>query len=300
MTEIISNNSSDLPPSVTPVVLLLLDGWGIAPASEANAIFATKTPTLSSLIKEYPLALLASHGKTLNARYLSLGAGSDLDDENTVPAVSLVKVLSDKSLPQLKITETERFAALTHFFNGHKEKRFMYEDWKIVSSEASDHSLKPSLAMSRICRELIKSLKTDKYNFIVASIPTLDLVASSGDFKTVKKAAEDIDKNLRKIVSTVLGKKAILIISAACGNAESLKNMATELPDTEMTDNPVPLIIVGEEFKGKTIGLSEPLNDDLSLLAPAGNLGDLAPTILDIMNIEKPEGMTGNSLIDKN
>lgn len=295
-----SNNNSDLPPSASPVVLLLLDGWGIAPASEANAIFATKTPTLSNLIKEYPVALLAVTGGSLNARYLSLGAGVGLLDENIVPSVTLAKTLSEQKIHQLKITETERLAALTHFFNGHQEDKLMYEEWKIVSSEAGDHSLKPSLALSRISRELIKSLKTEKYNFIVASIPTLDLVATSGDFKAIKKAAEALDKHIRQIVATVLDKKGTLLISSAAGNVEYMKNMATELIDTDMTNNPVPLIIVGQEFEGKTIGLSEPLSDDLSLLAPAGNLADLAPTILSIMNLPKPEGMSGESLIDKN
>jgi len=294
-----SNNNSDLPPSATPVVLLLLDGWGIAPASEANAIFATKTPTISNLIKEYPVALLAVAEKTLNARYLSLGAGSDLDDEDIIPAATLTAVLSAQKFPQLKITETERLAALTHFFNGHQENKLMYEEWKIVSSEAGDHSIKPALALNRTSRELIKSIKANKYKFIAAAIPTLDLVATSGDFKAIKKVAEMVDKNIRQIVATVLDKKGILLISSAAGNIEYMKNMATELVDTDMTNNPVPLIIVGEEFKGKTIGLSEPVNDDLSLLAPAGNLGDLAPTILEMMNLPKPEGMSGNSLIDK-
>ncbi len=294
-----SNNNPDLPPSAKPVVLLLLDGWGIAPASEANAIFAAKTPALSQLIKDYPVALLTTTKKTLNARYLSLGAGANLEDENIVPPTTLTKILSDNKLAQLKITETERLAALTHFFNGHQENKLMYEEWNIVSSEAGDHSVKPTLALNRISRELIKSLKADKYHFIIASIPTLDLVAPSGDFKAIKKVAELIDKNIRQIVSAVLDKKGIILISSAAGNVEYMKNMATELPDTEMTDNPVPLIIIGEEFKGKTIGLSEPVNDDLSLLAPAGNLWDLAPTILEMMNLPKSEEMSGNSLIDK-
>ncbi len=300
MTNSIFNTTSEEPPSVQPIVLLLLDGWGIAPASEANAFFAAKTPTLSALAKEYPVALLSTKEKTLNARYLSLGAGSDFADENTIPAITLTQILAAKNLTQLKITETERLAALTHFFNGHQEDKLMFEEWQIVSSEAGDHSIKSALALNRISRELIKALKTEKYNFIAVVIPTLDLVAASGDFKTIKKTAEAIDKNLRQIVATVLDKKGILLISSAVGNVEYMKNMATEMLDTKRTSNPVPLIIVGEEFKGRTIGFSEPANDDLSLLPPAGNLGDLVPTILAIMNIPKPEEMTGKSLIDIN
>jgi len=295
----INNNISVEPPQLTPVVLLLLDGWGIAPASEANAFSSAKTPTFNSLVTDYPVALLSASDKTLNARYLSLGAGSDLTNENTNPSATLARVLANASLKQIKITETERLAALTYFFNGHSETKTSGEDWKIISSDTSENKSKLPLVSNKITAELIKNLKTEKYNFFAVSLPTLDLAALSGDLGIVKKAIEAVDNNLKKIVSAVLDKKGILIISAAGGNVENIKNMATELIDYEMTDNPVPLIIVGENFKGKTIGLREPINNDLSLLAPAGNLGDLAPTILDIMNLPKPGGMTGESLIDK-
>lgn len=299
MDVITSNNVSEPLPS-TPVVLLLLDGWGIAQKSEANAIASAKTPTFLDLIKKYPVALLEAHDKIINARYLSLGIGRDLADENIESTSSLSKIISEANLKQIKITETERLAALTHFFNGHSANKFIGEDWKIVSSKVGDHEVGLTLVSNRISKELIDALKADKYNFIVVAMPTLDLAAQSGDVKLIKKTIEAVDKNLKKIVEAVLHKKGILVISAAGGNAENIKSMVTDLIDKEITNNPVPFIIVGEDFAGKTIGLSEPLNDDLSLLAPAGNLGDLAPTILDIMNLPKPEDMTGNSLIDKN
>lgn len=295
----INNNISVEHPQLTPVVLLLLDGWGIAPASEANAFSSAKTPTFNSLVTDYPVALLSTGDRTLNARYLSLGAGSDLANENTNPSATLTRVFTNAGLKQIKITETERLAALTYFFNGHSETKTSGEDWKIISSDTSENKSKLPLVSNKITAELIKNLKTEKYNFFAVSLPTLDLAALSGDLGIVKKAIEAVDNNLKKIVSAVLDKRGILIISAAGGNVENIKNMATELIDYEMTDNPVPLIIVGDRFKGKTIGLSEPINNDLSLLAPAGNLGDLAPTILDIMNLPKPGGMIGESLIDK-
>ena len=294
-----SNNSDTPSKTAGPVVLLLLDGWGVAPLSEANAMTSAKTPYLDNLVKEYPVALLTAQNKTINARYLSLGAGQDLSDENFVPPTTLSKVLAEHNLKQIKITETERLAALTHFFNGHREDRHAAEDWKIVSSEAGDHNKKPVLALNRISRELIKATQGEKYDFLIASIPTLNLVATSGDFKTVKKVVEKLDSHLRKIVNLVLTKKGLIIISSACGNAERLKNMATDLVDKDITNNPVPVLIISEEYKGKTIGFREPLNNDLSLLAPAGDLGDVGPTILSIMGLAKPEEMTGISLFDK-
>ena len=299
MESLNSDNLSDEIP-LTPVVLLLLDGWGVAPLSDANAILKTKTPGFLSLIKEYPVALLEARDKSINARYLSLGVGRDLGDENIESLNSLSKIISVAGLKQIKITETERLAALTHFFNGHRENKFNGEDWNIVSSRTGDHEVGLTLVSNRITKELVDALKKEKYKFLVVSMPTLDLVAENGDLKLIKKTIEAIDKNLKKIVEAVLGKKGILVVSSACGNVENVKSMVTDLVDKEITNNPVPLIIIGDDFKGRTIGLSEPLNDDLSLLAPAGNLGDLAPTILDIMNLSKPEEMTGKSLIDKN
>ncbi len=299
MDNIISDISSDDPLSRRPLVFLLLDGWGVAAPSEANAITSAKMPVLDSLIKEYPVALLKTENKNLNSRYLSIGSGRDLDNENTDVSITLSKILANLNKTQIKITETERLAALTYFLNGHQEQRLMGEDWLIVSSESCASDSKPSLALNQISNELIKSIKADKYDFIIAAIPTLDLIARTGNFKAVTKAAETIDKDLRKIVATVLDKKGVLLISSACGNAENMKSMATELIDSEMTKNPVPLIIVGEDFKGKTIGLDEPLNSDLSLLSPAGDFKDLAPTILDILNIPKPEEMTGTSILTK-
>jgi 2,3-bisphosphoglycerate-independent phosphoglycerate mutase len=78
---------------------------------------------------------------------------------------------------------------------------------------------------------------------------------------------------------------------------EKSRNISLDISDIGLTDSPVPLVIVGTEFKGKTIGLADPLNNDLSSLTPAGTLADVAPTILRIMNLNKPDEMTGESLV---
>ena len=295
----INNNQQDEPLPYSPVVLLLVDGWGVAPLSEANAIHPEDTPTFNNLIVDYPVALLSVGDKNLNTRYLSLGAGSDLKNEKTNPAAIITRVIANAGLKQVKITETERLAALTYFFNGHSDNKAPNEDWKIISSQTAGDRKKSIEVANKITTELINCLKTEQYHFLAVSLPTLDLVAASGEQKIIKKAIGAVDNNLRKIAAMVLEKNGVLLLTAAAGNIENIKNMATELLDDEITDNPVPLIIIGDSFKGMTIGFSEPLNNDLSLLAPVGNLGDLAPTILDIMNLPKPRGMTGNSLINQ-
>jgi 2,3-bisphosphoglycerate-independent phosphoglycerate mutase len=299
METAVDNKSLDSSPRPKPVVLLLLGGWGIAPPSEANAIASAKTPTFLDLIKEYPVALLTTGDKNLNARYLTLGAGREITEASSQVDITLTSVLAGAGLKQLKISETERFADLTHFFNGGAEDKANGEDWKIVSSEAGNHTVKLSLALRRTTKEAIRAIESDTpADLIVVAIPILDLTAASGDFKAVKKAAADLDAKLRNILDAVASKNGVAIITAAGGNAERLRNLATDFVDKEMTDNPVPFLIVGAEFKGKTIGLADPVNDDLSLLSPAGTLADVAPTILRIMGISQPTTMTGHSLIE--
>lgn len=282
-----------------PVVLLLIDGWGVAPINEANAIMAAKIPTFLNLIEEYPVALLDVGKNNLNTRYLTIGSGEIVLEDNYQPLTSLSEIISKSGSHQLKIAETERFAALTHFFNSQSTDKFVGEEWKIISSDSGNSSVKPFLVLKKTVKEIVASIKAvnNKYDFIVAALPYLDLVAASGDFLGVKKAVQDIDKILRSILNAVLEVDGVLVVSAACGNVEKMHNINMDTPDLTMTNSPVPLIIIGKEYKGRTIGLADPLNSDLSLLAPAGTLADLAPTILKIMNLDKPESMTGESLI---
>lgn len=280
-----------------PLVLLLIDGWGVAPHNETNALSSAKTPFFLKLINEYPVAVLKSFGKNLNLNYLNLGAGRELMDENDIPNNYLTQIIAQSGLSQIKISETERFAAITHFFNGQSENKENREEWVIVSSESSISDHKPVLALKRSFKEIIKAINSDNYDLILVSWPLLDLVAAGGDFNAVKSAAETIDKYLKKVLLSLNEKDGVLIISSTHGNAERMKNFATELVDTEITENPVPFLIVGNKFKGKTIGLIDTLGNDLSLLEPVGTIADIAPTILKILDLEKPEEMTGNSLI---
>jgi 2,3-bisphosphoglycerate-independent phosphoglycerate mutase len=280
------------------VILVILDGWGVAPASDANAIAAAKTPTFLNLVKDYPVALLNSDHKTWNARYLTLGSGREIDNEKLETAISLPAIIAAAGLKQIKIAETERFAALTHFFNGHREDKFFGEDWKIISSTAGGKRVSPELALKRTVREVLSVINSEERpDFLAVAIPYLDLTAATGDFSANKKAVETVDKAIKNILAAVSAKGDILIITAAGGNVEKSRNLALDMSDIGLTDSPVPLVIVGTEFKGKTIGLADPLNNDLSSLTPAGTLADVAPTILRIMNLKKPDAMTGGSLM---
>jgi len=286
------------PEEIKPIVLLLLDGLGIAPASEANAISLSQMPVFSRLVNDYPVALLNVKKKSLNARYLSIGAGCHLINENYKPSTDLSKLVSEAGYNQIKISETERLAALTYFFNAGREEKLSGEDWEVFSSRKEKEVA--FSALNKISLSLKKALKTEKYKLLVVSIPSLDIAAQTEDLEGIIKTAESLDKKLAAVVEDILDSGAILLISAACGNAENIKNMATDLSDRKMTDNPVPLIIAGEGLSGKTFGLSEPLNGDLSLLAPSGGLEDITPTILELLDISVPVDIKGVSLWNKN
>jgi 2,3-bisphosphoglycerate-independent phosphoglycerate mutase len=288
---------SDLSPYPKSVFLLLLEGWGITKKNEANAISDARTPNFLKLVKEYPAAILEANAPNINARYLILGSGLAVSDETQTVGNDLSAIISAAGLKQLKIFDSERLAALSSFFNGRREDRLPGEDWLSVSLEDNQQEINVLLALKRIMRESIKAIKHKQYNFIVAACSALDIAATGGDFLETIKVAEALDKSLRSLALEVIEHQGILIISASGGNAERMKNMVTDLPDKNLTDNPVPFIIVGHDFKGKTIGLTDAPDGDLSLLAPAGSLSDIAPTILALMGIQKDAGMSGINLI---
>ena len=110
----ISQSDNQIEPASTPrprpLVLLFLAGWGIAPEGDGNAISSSRTPTFSGLVKDYPVALLDPGEKTLNARYLSLGTGQDIDETSAAQIPALNEIIAQHNLKQIKIGETERFA----------------------------------------------------------------------------------------------------------------------------------------------------------------------------------------------
>ncbi len=286
-----------------PVFLFLLDGWGVAAKSEANAISLAKAPNFLKLFREYPAGALLPVGGDLNARYFSLGAGRDIIDEagmapvEGVLASDLTASISAAGLQQLKIFDSERLAALTYFFNGRREERVAGEDWLAISAARPGKAFDSHLGLQRIIRESLKAAKSGQYDFIVASCSILDSVASTGDLSETIKAMESLDKAIKRLVVSVLNNGGILLIASVQGNAEKMRDLAIDFPDNKATNNPVPFAIFGHEFKGRTIGLKDAPDGDLSLSEISGSLADVAPTVLDLLEIESNENIfQGKSL----
>ena len=192
--------------------------------------------------------------------------------------------ISNLGFTQLRIAETEKYAHVTFFFNGGEEKQYKGEDRILVPSpKVETYDMKPEMSAYEVTDKVLNAIKSEKYNCIILNYANPDMVGHTGNLEAAIKAIEVIDECVGKVVKEIEEKNGVLIITADHGNAEQMIDYKTGEPHTAHTTNPVPLILVGME----NIKLKE------------GKLADLAPTILDIMGLEKPQEMTGESLIDK-
>lgn len=211
---------------------------------------------------------------------------------------SLGSIVSSAGLSQLRISETEKYAHVTYFFNGGKEEKDPREDHILVPSPSvASYDLKPRMSASIVTDKLIEAINDDKYDFIVINYPNADMVGHTGNIDAAIEGIEFLDECVDQVVRNVLSKKGVVLITADHGNADVMFNMQTGQIDKEHTSNPVPFIIVGDEYRGRNFGWQNVVGGDLSLVQPQGVLSDIAPTVLKIMNIEKPKEMTGVSLI---
>ena len=187
---------------------------------------------------------------------------------------------------QLRIAETEKYAHVTFFFNGGEEKLFKGEDRILVPSpKVETYDLKPEMSAYEVTDKVIEAIQKDYYDCIILNYANTDMVGHTGSLEAAIKAVEAVDECVGKVVKLVEEKEGNLLITADHGNAEQMIDYATGEPHTAHTTNPVPLILVTK-------------NENLKLKT-GGKLADLAPTMLDLMNLEKPEEMTGESLLDK-
>ena len=278
------------------LLCLFLDGFGIAANTEVNAVAAAKLPNFFQYVREYPVTLLSGATKDPRRRYWSLGCGQTDDSDNFLKGgPCLSEILSINGKRQLKIAASEQFLNLSYHFNGGKEAPFAGEEWLSVTSPGREESLK-SLG-KEIVRALTPALKERTADVIFASLPLAHEASARGDFAETVKSLQQIDKLLPKIIDTVLNANGLVLITAPYGNAERTRDLAADWEDREPTANPVPFLLIGNEYEGKTIGLVDPLDGDLSVLAPAGTLADFAPTLLSLLQINRPNGMSGESLI---
>ena len=195
----------------------------------------------------------------------------------------LGEVLAQAGLKQLRISETEKYAHVTFFFNGQKEKSAKGEDRILIQSpRVVTYDLKPEMSAAEISSALRKAITKKKYDFIVVNLVNGDMVGHTADKKAIIKGLEAVDTAMGEIVSVGLGYNYTSLIFADHGNAEDKSPKYA----TSHTLNPVPFIIVSPD---KKISCSK--------IKAGGSLQDIAPTVLKIMGLKKPREMKGGSLI---
>ncbi|MBN2067505.1 MAG: 2,3-bisphosphoglycerate-independent phosphoglycerate mutase [Candidatus Diapherotrites archaeon] len=248
--------------------------------------FRTDRPrqlTQSIVEKEFP----GWERKPLNVCYVAMteyykpmnavAAFHDIKIENL-----LGEAISRAGLKQLRISETEKYAHVTFFFNGQVEQPFSGEERILVPSpKVATYDLKPEMSAFEVTEKLVQEIKKGKYGFIVVNLVNGDLVGHTGIWKACLKAAETVDKCLASIVQAGLEKDYTLLVFADHGNLEDQSRKWA----TSHTINDVPLILVSRD----------PKLEKAKLRKEAG-LQDIAPTVLEIMGLEKPKEMTGKSL----
>ena len=192
--------------------------------------------------------------------------------------------ISKNGLTQLRIAETEKYAHVTFFFNGGEEKQYAGEDRILVPSpRVETYDLQPEMSAKEVTEKVVEAIKSQKYDNIILNYANLDMVGHTGSLDAAIKATETIDGFVGEVVEAIESVNGVLLITADHGNAEQMLDYTTGEPHTAHTTNLVPLILVGI--------------DDAKL--NSGSLCDLAPTMLEIMGLEKPEQMTGASLLRK-
>jgi len=197
------------------------------------------------------------------------------------PKNTLGEYISSLGLNQLRIAETEKYAHVTFFFNGGREEPYENEDRVLIPSpKVATYDLKPEMSAIEVKDEVLNRLNMDKYHLIVLNFANPDMVGHTGVVEAAIKAVETVDACLGEIIDLLIKKEGKALITADHGNAEMLIDERDGSTITSHTTNKVPLIMVGEDGKLKE-----------------GILADLAPTLLDMMGLEKPKEMTGESLI---
>ena len=194
------------------------------------------------------------------------------------------QVLSDAGLSQVRVAETEKFPHVTFFMNGGRHEKFPGEERILIPSpQVETYDLKPEMSAYEVADALVEGIENDLYDAILLNFANPDMVGHSGMVEPTIKAVEATDENLGRVVDKILEKDGYAIIFADHGNADTLINEDGS-PHTAHTTVPVPVIVTKKGLE----------------LRKDGKLADVAPTMLELLGLEQPEEMTGESLIIKN
>jgi len=199
---------------------------------------------------------------------------------------TLTSTLSKNNIKQMHIAETEKYAHITYFLNGLVEQPYAGEDRVVVpSKQVATYDLFPQMSAPEITKGIVDAESKGQYGFIVANFANADMVGHTGSFNAKVVAVETIDGCLKTVIETAQKNGYNTIVTADHGNAEQALDPKDNTGATEHTNNPVPLIFVPADNKPTAYNVK------------GGRLADIAPTVLWLMNIQKPKVMTGTPLV---
>ncbi|MHC4290676.1 MAG: 2,3-bisphosphoglycerate-independent phosphoglycerate mutase [Planctomycetota bacterium] len=195
------------------------------------------------------------------------------------------ELFSQLGLTQFRCAETEKYAHVTFFFNGGREAPFEGEDRQIVPSpKVKTYDMQPEMSAEQVCEEILKRLDANAHDVIICNFANPDMVGHTGVLEAAITACKTVDACVGRVVDKVKELGGSAVILADHGNFERMWDFKNDMPHTAHTIGDVPFIIVDEEFKNRK-------------LAEGGKLADVVPTMLEVMGLEKPQEMTGNSLL---
>ncbi len=275
---------------IKPLVMVNPDGSPLATiqADDVVICFNFRTDRLRQIttvltqqdMPEYEMNTIPLHYVTLtlydkNFKGINVVYGKENLDN------TLGEVLEKHGLKQLRIAETEKYAHVTFFFSGGREKEFNGETRILVNSpKVATYDLQPEMSAYEVADALVVELNKQIHDFIVLNFANGDMVGHTGDYQAILKAVKAVDENVKRVTETAKSNGYTVLIIADHGNADYAVNDDGSI-NTAHSLNPVPCILVSDEYKAIKNGI----------------LADVAPTLLKIMGIEIPKDMTGTSLI---
>lgn len=220
---------------------------------------------------------MTEYSEELNALMRSIFASQ------TFPNI-LGEVVANAGRTQLRMAETEKYPHVTYFLNGGREEPYKGEDRIMVPSpKVATYDLQPEMSAPELTQKAVEAINSGKYDLIVLNFANPDMVGHTGSLPAAIKAVETVDTGLGRIADAIAKSGGALLVTADHGNCEMMRDPATGGPHTAHTTNPVPLVLLGAGNR--------------SLLAEGGRLADIAPTLLELMDVPKPPEMTGVSLL---
>lgn len=237
-------------------------------------------PAFSSFPRRRAVRFVVAAGMTEYSEQLDAFAGT-IFAPLVLPNV-LGRVVSDAGLTQLRMAESEKYPHITYFLNGGEEARYPGEDRILVSSpKIATYDLRPEMSAPELTDKAVDAIGSAKYDLIVLNYANPDMVGHTGSLQAAIKAVEAVDMGLGRIADAIRKAGGILLVTADHGNCEMMCDPGANGPHTSHTTNPVPLVLMGAGDKS----LAE------------GRLADVAPTLLELMELPKPAEMTGVSLL---